>query len=231
MVKIVLDPGHGGSDPGAVGNGLKEKNLTLKIVKYIKSMLEDYKDVEVFLTRGTDKTLSLEERTDFANAKKADFLCSVHINAGGGEGYEDFVFTSIPAKSKTADIQRQIHNEVTKTVSFKDRGCKTANFHMLRETSMPAVLTENGFIDNASDAKKLKDESFIIKIAKGHVDGIVKAFGLKLKDNKKVENKSGDSGKIMYQVVAGSFAHYDNAENYVKSLKGRGIAGFIQVKK
>lgn len=231
MVKIILDAGHGGSDPGAVGNGLKEKDLTLKIVKYIKSMLEDYKDCEVLLTRSTDKTLSLKERTDFANVKKADFFLSVHINAGGGEGYEDFVYTTISGKSETANIQRQIHDEILENVNFKDRGSKKGDLHVLRETSMPAVLTENGFIDNASDAKKLKDEAFIIKIAKGHVDGIVKAFGLRLKVKEKVESKPGDSGKIMYQVVAGSFAHYDNAENYVKSLKGRGIASFIQVKK
>lgn len=222
-MKLMLDAGHGGADPGAIGNGLKEKDLTLKIVKYIKSMLEDYKGVEVMLTRSTDKTVSLKERTDMANSKGVDFFLSIHINAGGGEGYEDFIYSTVAPESKTADIQNKMHNEITKNIVMVDRGKKKKNLHVLRETKMPAMLTENGFIDNVKDSKQLQEEAFLITIAKGHVDGIVKSFSLKKKP-------VAGSEDILYQVVAGSFAHYDNAKNLSNSLKKKGIDTFIQAK-
>ncbi|WP_060210477.1 glucosaminidase domain-containing protein [Sporosarcina koreensis] len=90
MIKIFIDPGHGGTDPGATGNGLKEKDLTLAISKRIESLLKGYDGVQVRLSRTSDQTLSLKQRTDMANNWGANYLLSVHINAGGGKGYEDF---------------------------------------------------------------------------------------------------------------------------------------------
>lgn len=185
MVKIFIDPGHGGNDPGAVGNGLLEKMLTLTISKRIKDMLVEYENVLVKLSREDDQTLSLKQRTDMANAWGADFLLSVHINAKpGGYGYEDFVYPN--SSGATLAYQNAIHEEVMKQVDFKDRGKKQSNLHMLRESKMPALLTENGFIDHSGDAAKLKQTEFIDKIAQGHVNGIVKAFGLKKKEEEKV---------------------------------------------
>lgn len=83
MVKIFIDPGHGGTDSGAVGNGLKEKDLTLKISKKIKEKLANYENVQIKLSRESDQTLSLPQRTNMANAWGANYLISVHINAGG----------------------------------------------------------------------------------------------------------------------------------------------------
>src|SRR5690625_2559502 len=98
MTKIFIDPGHGGSDPGAVGNGLREKDLTLKISKKIANILKDY-HCSVKLSRTGDQTLSLKQRTDMANKWGADFLLSVHINAGGGTGYEDFIYNGLSNSS------------------------------------------------------------------------------------------------------------------------------------
>jgi len=177
MVKIFIDPGHGGTDPGAVGNGLQEKNLTLQIGTRVRDMLvNEYNNVSVLMSRTGDQTLSLTQRTNAANAWGADFLLSVHINAGGGTGYEDFIYPGVGTPTTT--YQSLIHEEIMKLVNFRDRGKKTANFHMLRESNMPALLTENGFIDNAEDAAKLKSASFIENIARGHVNGIVRSFGL-----------------------------------------------------
>lgn len=92
MVKIFIDAGHGGKDPGAVGNELKEKDLTLKISKKIEVILKQYDSVTVKLSRTGDQTLSLKERTDMDNKWGADYLLSFHINAGGGTGYEDFIY-------------------------------------------------------------------------------------------------------------------------------------------
>lgn len=181
MLKVMVDPGHGGIDPGAVANGLLEKVLTLQISKRIEAMLSDYENVIVKLTRETDKTLTLDQRTDMANKWGADFLLSVHINAhtGKADGYEDFIYPGSGAV--TVAHQEVIHEEIMKQVDFKDRGKKKGNLHMLRESKMPALLTENGFIDNPNDAAKLKQAAYIDRIARGHVNGLVKAFGLKKK--------------------------------------------------
>lgn len=177
MAKIFVDPGHGGTDPGAVGNGIQEKNITLQISTRIRDiLLNEYDNVSIRMSRTSDQTVSLNERTNAANAWGADFLLSVHINAGGGTGYEDYIYPGVGTPTTT--YQNNIHSEVMKLVNFSDRGKKTANFHMLRESNMPAVLTENGFIDNANDAAKIKTSSFIESIARGHVNGIVKSFNL-----------------------------------------------------
>ncbi|MGD6894278.1 N-acetylmuramoyl-L-alanine amidase [Bacillus infantis] len=177
MVKVFIDPGHGGTDPGAVGNGLQEKNLTLKIGTRIKDILTaEYDNVSILMSRTGDQSLTLTQRTNAANSWGADFLLSVHINAGGGTGYEDYIYPGVGAPTTT--YQSNIHAEVMKLVDFNDRGKKSANFHMLRESNMPAILTENGFIDNANDAAKLKSASFIEALARGHVNGIAKSFNL-----------------------------------------------------
>ncbi|UQX52276.1 N-acetylmuramoyl-L-alanine amidase [Cytobacillus pseudoceanisediminis] len=182
MVKVFIDPGHGGTDPGAVGNGLQEKNLTLQIATRIKDILTlEYDNVSIQMSRTGDQTVSLSERTNAANVWGADFLLSVHINAGGGTGYEDYVYPGVGAPTTT--YQNNIHSEVIKLVDFYDRGKKQADFHMLRESAMPALLTENGFIDNANDAAKLKSSTFIENLARGHVNGIVKCFNLSKKNS------------------------------------------------
>lgn len=180
MTKIFIDPGHGGTDPGAVGNGLLEKDLTLSISLKIRDLLNGYENTQVKLSRDKDKTLSLKERTDMANAWGDDYLLSVHINAGGGTGFESFIHTN----SSAASIAHQnvIHPEIMKLLDLFDRGKKRKNLHMVRESKMPASLTECGFIDNAADAAKLKQDAYLNKIAQGHVNGLVKAFGLKTKE-------------------------------------------------
>ena len=180
MVKIFIDPGHGGSDPGAVGNGISEKNITLQIANQIQQMLlNEYENVSVRMSRTTDQTVCLNARTSAANSWGADFYLSVHINSGGGTGFESYVYPKVNALTKS--YQHAIHEEVVKQIDYRDRGQKQANFHVLRESNMPALLTENGFVDNISDANKLKDPAFINRIARGHVNGLARAFGLRQK--------------------------------------------------
>ena len=183
-IKIVLDGGHGGHDPGAVGHGLREKDLTLTIVRHIGRLLSEYEGVEIIYTRTDDRFIGLSERAAIANKAKADFFLSVHINASGsgkGTGFESFIFNG-NVSNATVAYQNVIHQEIMKAIgNVQDRGKKRANYAVLRETNMPALLTENLFIDNSSDAAKLKSGQFLQQIAYGHVQGIVKAFGLKKK--------------------------------------------------
>jgi len=220
-MKIMLDPGHGGHDPGAVANGLKEKDLTLDIARRIRRILEtEYTGVQVRLTRESDTYLDLSERAKLANNWGADFFLSIHINAGGGTGWESYRHPA--AASRTVAYHDVIHAEVIRMVDVRDRGKKTANFAVLRETKMPALLTENLFIDNAQDATKLKDKEFLEKLAWGHVVGLEKALDLK----KKTQQTTQTNGKL-YRVQVGAFSDRKNAEKLVEELKKKGYQAII----
>lgn len=184
MARIYIDPGHGGSDPGAIGHGLQEKNLTLTISKYARTyLLNNYSGVEVRMSRTTDKYLSLGQRTNDANKWGATILVSVHINAGPatGTGYEDFIYNGSVSQA-TRNLQNDIHAEMSKLFSgFRNRGKKRANFHMLRESRMPAVLPEFLFITNKQDADFLKSEVNLKRIGEALAKAIAKHQGLKAK--------------------------------------------------
>ncbi|MED4905219.1 N-acetylmuramoyl-L-alanine amidase [Parageobacillus thermoglucosidasius] len=215
MVKIFIDPGHGGADPGAIGNGLQEKNVTLQIAVRVRDiLLAEYDNVSIRMSRIGDQTVSLTERTAAANTWGADFYLSIHVNSGGGTGYEDYVYPGVG--SPTTTYQKNIHEEIIKLVDFLDRGMKQANFFVLRETNMPAVLTENGFIDNANDAAKLKSSSFIENIARGHVNGIVRSFGLPKK-----------SAGTLYKVQIGAFRVKTNADHLAAKAKAKGFNVYV----
>ena len=94
MVKIFIDPGHGGSDPGAVGFGLQEKNLTLDIANRVRDILmSEYENVCIKMSRTSDVFVSLSSRTNAANKWGADFYLSIHINSGGGTGFETYRYS------------------------------------------------------------------------------------------------------------------------------------------
>ncbi len=174
----MIDPGHGGSDPGAQANGLREKDLVLTIGLAMRDyLIAEYENVEVRMTRDTDSFLTLEQRANLANAWGADYFISVHVNAGGGTGFESFIHTTRSTGSVNA--QNIVHDEILKLIGVTDRGKKEANFSVLRNTSMPAILTEVLFIDRTTDAARLRDPNFLITAAQGHVNGLAKAFNLK----------------------------------------------------
>ncbi|WP_152657946.1 N-acetylmuramoyl-L-alanine amidase [Oceanobacillus sp. CFH 90083] len=181
--RIYIDPGHGGSDPGASANGLQEKDIMLEIALKTRDILnEQYSGHTIKLSRTSDVTKSLNARTNEANNWGANFFVSIHINAGNPTGYESFTWNgSYDNKERTNATRKTIHNETVEQTGFTDRGEKEANLHVLRESSSPATLTENGVIDNAEDADKLKNEAFIEEIAQGHAEGIAKGLGLPAK--------------------------------------------------
>ncbi|UFU00249.1 N-acetylmuramoyl-L-alanine amidase [Radiobacillus kanasensis] len=221
-MKLYLDPGHGGSDPGALGNGLEEKDIVLDIALKIRSiLLNDYENVEVKMSRTSDSTVSLSQRTNEANSWGADYFLSIHCNAfnGSAQGYEDYIHSSLSNSSTTAYYQDIIHSEVIEVNQLRDRGQKQANFHVLRETTMPALLTENGFIDNSHDAALMKDPAWRQRVAQGHVNGLAEAFTLK----RKPEENSG----AVYKVIAGSFKVKENADERSTYLETKGIESFV----
>lgn len=232
---VVLDPGHGGSDPGAVSADLREKDLTLKIAKRARDTLRKNYDVTVKMTRSIDEGMSLKERTDYANRLNVDYFCSIHINAGGGTGYEDYIYKKLSDSSSTGKKRSAVHDEVKKVLSKYDitnRGKKRANYHVLRETSMSAMLSENLFIDTSSDQKLLKNNRFLNDIADAHAHGIAKALGLKKSSSpssskKKSSSKTstglikkGDSGAAVTSVQK-------KLKKYGYSLGSAGVDGIF----
>lgn len=219
MVKIFIDPGHGGTDSGANGNGLLEKNVTLNIAKRVRDMLtNEYSNATVKMSRTGDQTVSLTKRTNDANSWGADYFLSIHINAGGGTGYEDYIHNTLSDSSRTAKLRNTIHQEIIKLNNLQNRGKKKANFHVLRESRMPAMLTENGFIDTKADADKMKSNTWLNNVARGHVNGLAKALGLK---------KKQETG-IFYRVITGSFSKKANAEERKRALETHGFESFIE---
>lgn len=222
MVKIFIDPGHGGSDPGAQGNGILEKNITLDIANRIRDiLLNEFAGVEVRMSRSSDTTVSLAQRTSSANSWGANYFLSIHINAGGGTGFESYIYPS--ASAQTNRYQDIIHPEIVSLSGFKNRGKKGANFHVLRETNMSALLTENGFVDNVTDANNLRSASFREKIARGHVNGLAKAFNLK---RKSASNPNPSPDKL-YRVQIGAFKDKNNAEQFAIRAKARGFSTYV----
>lgn len=122
MAKIYLDPGHGGTDPGASANGLQEKNVTLSLALKTRDILNrDYEGHTIRMSRTSDTTRSLAQRTNDANSWGADYFVSIHINAGGGTGYEDYIFNG-SVSSNTVTYRDKLHAEIMKQVDFNNRG-------------------------------------------------------------------------------------------------------------
>ncbi|MFD2044719.1 N-acetylmuramoyl-L-alanine amidase [Ornithinibacillus salinisoli] len=220
-MKLYLDPGHGGTDSGATGNGLLEKNVNLDIALRIRSILvNNYENVDVQMSRTGDTTKSLQQRTNEANAWGADYFLSIHCNAfnGSAQGYEDYIYSGLSDSSPSAGYQNTIHAEIIKVNQLQNRGKKKGNLHVLRESNMPALLTENGFIDNVHDSNLMKQSSWLQNVAQGHVNGLAIAFNLQPQQ---------DDSDIIYKVVAGSFRSRDNAEERVAFLSSRGIESFV----
>lgn len=231
MIKLFLDCGHGGTDGGAVGNGLEEANLTLEIGQGIATKLKDYEGIEVKMSRTSDKTLSLRQRTDEANAWGADYFLSVHINSAANtaaNGYEDYIYNG-NVSSKTIAFQNVLHDEIFKAIQrhgVEDRGKKRANFHVLREAHAPAILTENLFIVNTKDAANLKNDEFKADLIQGHVTGLEKFLGLKKLQTEPPKTIGATGGYVkLFKVQIGAFAERDNAEGLLKVLDASGFKG------
>lgn len=202
MKKIYWDKGHRNNihDYGAVANGLREADIVHKIVEYAMAYLEaNYTGFEQRTNRQGNEVISLKQRTDQANAWGADVYISVHVNAGGGEGFESFVYPGVDAA--TISLQNMLHDEIMLAMrqfgQIQDRSKKRGNYHVLRETNMPAVLTENLFIDS-TDSRYLKNEAFLKAIGEAHARAVAKYLGL---PKKPVAAAASSSGQALQKMI------------------------------
>ena len=173
--KVVIDPGHGGSDPGAVGiNGLRETDIVLEVSKTVTEFLTK-KGVKTILTRDYERTLELHPRVTKANSSKADVFVSIHANATRGKrkdvnGLETYYYSGYKGYSLAKNIQKQI---LISSPQSPDRGVRRSRFYVIRKTSMPAALVEIGFVTGMYDADLLRQKAYRDKMSFAIAKGIL----------------------------------------------------------
>lgn len=242
MAKVYLGVGHGGTDPGAVGNGLKEKDLTLSISKACATALKrcgiDYK-----ISRTTDKDYPVEKRIEDCNKYNPDLALDIHINAGGGNGAEVF-YSIVGGTGKT--LAEKILQRI-KNLGQESRGAKVKAtngvdyFGFIRQTVCPAVIVECAFIDNKSDIAIVKTAAQQKTMGEAIAKGICDCLGVKYVAEpvkkqttvtKPTSLKKGDRVRVVKAV------QYDNGKPFkawfpiytVISVKGnRVVIGVNQV--
>lgn len=224
-MKIAIDAGHGYDTPGKrTVDGMKEYEFNRAVANEMKKLLMKYEGVTVLFTHSDQRDVALDERTTKANQKKVDVFISIHANAHGNgkqwtsaEGIETYVYTTKP-KAATR-LAQMVQNGLISSTKRKNRGVKTANFHVLKATSMTAILCECGFMTNKEEAALLQTSSFRLTCAKAIVDAIVKYYQLK-------KTKSTRSSSL-YKVQVGAFSTKQNAETLAKELKSKGFDTLI----
>lgn len=222
--KIFIDPGHGGNDPGACGQGLQEKVVNLNVAKRVERHLKRH-GVTVIMSRTGDTNPYLTQRSSAANSNNVDASISIHCNAFNSSvsGVETFTYGT---KSNELRLANCVHNKIISAGLYStNRGIKQGNLHMVRECKMPAILVELAFIDNAKDAQLLKNkqEEFAIAIAKG----ILEYVGVTWKNETVTQPTT--STNVLYRVCVGSFGVKANADKLVKELEAKGYKPFIAI--
>ena len=211
MVKVFLSAGHGGTDPGAVGNGLYEKAINLNTLLTCKSELERH-GVNVICSRTKDENDPVTQEVKEANASDADIAVSFHINAGGGDGFEVFYYKNSSEGKKLAGLCEKY----VKTLGQNSRGLKVGDhLHFIKKTTMPAVLVESFFIDNSQD--KTIGDTLAEQTAFGeaYAKAILEYIGVPY------------CAKKLYRVQVGAYSNKANAETMKTKLKAAGFEGYI----
>jgi len=175
--KVVIDPGHGGPDPGAVGiGGLRETDVVLDVCLQVAQLLQA-RGVQVLMTRTTEVDVDLPPRVALANSSRADAFVSVHANALSRyrpdvNGIESFYFQEAgrPSRNLAAALQQQM---LSISPGSPDRGVKPARFFVIRRTVMPSTLVEMGFVTGALDAPRLADAAYRRRMALALATGII----------------------------------------------------------
>jgi N-acetylmuramoyl-L-alanine amidase len=218
-MKVFIGVGHGGSDPGAVANGVKEKDLNLSIALACRDMLEKH-GVQVRMSRTQYENDTLSDEIKECNAYSPDLAVDIHNNAGGGDGAEVFYHYG-GGKSKT--LAENILAEIVK-VGQNSRGAKIRKnsqgkdyYGFIRETSAPAVIVECAFVDNATDLQILATEGKRKTMGEAIAKGILKTMGVEIQSER----------NTLYRVQVGAYLVKANAEAMHKKLKAIGFDAFI----
>ncbi|WP_348622834.1 N-acetylmuramoyl-L-alanine amidase [Paenibacillus peoriae] len=176
---VVIDPGHGGKDPGAGSvTGRHEKEFTLAVALKVEQLLQNDPDIQIVLTRNGDTYPTLDERPQLANSQQASVFVSIHGNSmqasdkGKTNGSETYY-----ARQDSLALAKTMHKYLVAATGFKDNGIRVANHAVTRKSQMPAVLLECGYLSNLSNEAAMFTEETQEKIAEGIVDGLKEYLG------------------------------------------------------
>ncbi|WP_307191659.1 N-acetylmuramoyl-L-alanine amidase [Mesobacillus stamsii] len=219
----MLDAGHGYNTSGKQSpDGLREYEFNRAVANYAKLLLENYKNVTVYFSHSDQRDVLLTARTDKANNLNVDVFVSIHANAFGSGawndvgGLETYVYLSRPPEA--IQLAQKIQHNLVLATGLENRGVKTADFHVLRETKMDAVLVECGFMTNRREAGLLRTETYRKAVAEGIVQALTEQFKLQRKDN----------APKVFKVQAGAFERERNAKQLAARLKSAGFDAYIE---
>lgn len=179
---IVVDPGHGGSNPGAVANNTRESDNNLAVSQKLRDQLTQA-GAKVVMTRSSDRTVAaegsslgqeLQARVDIAEANNADMFVSIHSNSNPESNIAGAMTFFPSGKSASEKLALDVQTSLIKETGATDKGISSATYYVLRNTTMPSILVEMGFVSNAAEAARLQTDSYRNKIAQGVFNGIVK---------------------------------------------------------
>lgn len=224
-MKICIDPGHGGIDPGCKRDKeVLEKYLNLEYAIMLKTELEKYKNVEIILTRNNDSYISLIDRSIISNSNNCDLFISCHLNAFNTNSRGTEVIHSIFAKRDFIELCKNIAINLAtnlkipyrRVFSLRSEKGNYDYYTVINKTNCPAMIIEALFLDNSNDFNRYNP--YII--SKTISDNIANNYKLELKEN-----------NYLYQVISGSYNIKENAELQIEKLKKLGIDSFIEVKR
>lgn len=185
---FILDPGHGGSDPGAILDSRHEADDVLRLSKRVAELIIGAGETVAF-TRTTDVDVSLANRCSIANSGSFTYFLSIHRNAGGGKGIETYYYSGSSSTSTGAKLATSVQNSMWNSgIWTSNRGVKTANFYVVKNTSMAAALAEVGFIDSTTD-NSIFDANFET-LAKSIANGLLAMVGKSV--NTVVKKETGE---------------------------------------
>lgn len=235
MKIICLDAGHGYNTAGkrtpkfSDGTSIREAEQNYPIMEQLGECLEYNGFKVIYTNKNMQYDMPLSERTNYANNQKADIFISIHKNAFTGKwqtsakGIETYHYTG---SSKGQKIAECVQESLIQETKMQDRKVKTNNsWAVLKNTNMPAILVELGFMDYQPEALQMKDEEWHNKYAKAIVEGVCQYYGISPKfseDTKKEE-------KVYYRAMAGSFTTKENAQKQVNALKKAGFDACIML--
>ena len=181
MKKVVIDPGHGGSDCGAIGGGYYEKNLNLTVAKMVEERLSK-KNIYVYMTRKKDDTLTLEDRVNYSNEINPDIYVSIHTNSTVQE--DSYGLETHYYKDDSLELAKAVHKNFASSKNLKkwdtkDRGVIKSRFYVINHTEAPSILIEMGFISNLQERSKLLQKERQEEIADSIVKGILEYLKVK----------------------------------------------------
>lgn len=239
-MKIMLDAGHGYNTVGKRSiDGMREYEFTRQVATFASEMLSAYQNVTVYFAHSDSGDVPLQERTNSANRLNVDAYVSIHANAYGttwndANGIETYVYTV--NHQETYQLAQKVQSNLVALTGLRNRGIKVANFHVLRETKMPAILVECGFMTNRNEAALMRTEAFQRNCAQAIVNGLVAQYNLTKNPTAPpttsttlppASNPTSPPNSGLFKVRAGAFSEKENADEHVRKLKSDGFEAFV----